>query len=92
MEMMRGQIFFQTKREPSFQARKPFRFNSLLGSEKETGYISDFARKSVLRGHGMYHFFCKNLDNNVSFLFSGRNKGKPHFFRWKQSFANSPMN
>ena len=30
-----------------------------LGSEKDTGYVSDFARQSVLRGHGMYHFLVR---------------------------------
>lgn len=61
MEMTCGQRFFQTKRGPSFQAGKSFRSNPFLGSEKDTGYVSDFARKSALRGHGMYHFLVRIL-------------------------------
>lgn len=56
MEMTCGQRFFQTKRGPSFQAGKSFRSNP---SEKDTGYVSDFARKSALRGHGMYHVLVR---------------------------------
>ncbi|XP_037409133.1 60S ribosomal protein L5, mitochondrial-like [Triticum dicoccoides] len=44
---------------PYFQAGKSFRSNPFLGSEKDTGYVSDFARQSVLRGHGMYHFLVR---------------------------------
>lgn len=58
MEMTCGQRFFQTKRGPSFQAGKSFRSNP---SEKDTGYVSDFARKSALRGHRMSHFLVRIL-------------------------------
>ncbi|CAA7403916.1 unnamed protein product [Spirodela intermedia] len=30
-----------------------------IPAEKDTGYISDFARQSTLRGHGMSHFFVR---------------------------------
>nr|UTM92084.1 ribosomal protein L5 [Dendrobium amplum] len=59
MEMTCGQRFFKKERGPSFQAGKSFRSNPFLGSEKDTGYVSDFARKSALRGHGMYHFLVR---------------------------------
>lgn len=55
------QRFIQTQRGPYFQAGKSFRSNPFLGSEKDTGYVSDFARQSVLRGHGMYHFLVRIL-------------------------------
>nr|YP_010835418.1 ribosomal protein L5 [Poa pratensis]WDZ67872.1 ribosomal protein L5 [Poa pratensis]WFQ83087.1 ribosomal protein L5 [Poa pratensis] len=55
MEILCGQRFIQT--QSYFKAGKSFRSNPFLGSEKDTGYVSDFARQSVLRGHGMYHFF-----------------------------------
>nr|WFQ81744.1 ribosomal protein L5 [Coptis omeiensis]WGU50287.1 ribosomal protein L5 [Coptis deltoidea]WGU50305.1 ribosomal protein L5 [Coptis deltoidea] len=51
MEIPRGQRFIQTQRE-----RKSFRSNPFLGSDKDTGYVSDLARQSTLRGPGMYHF------------------------------------
>jgi len=59
MEIPRGQRFFKTKRGPYFQAGKSFRSNSFLGSEKDTGYVSDFARQSALRGHGMSNFLVR---------------------------------
>ena len=59
MEILCGQRFIQTQRGPYFQAGKSFRSNPFLGSEKDTGYVSDFARQSVLRGHGMYHFLVR---------------------------------
>ncbi|KAI5012109.1 hypothetical protein ZWY2020_024243 [Hordeum vulgare] len=31
------------------------------GPKKDTGYVSDFARQSILRGHGMYHFLVRIL-------------------------------
>nr|ULQ70080.1 ribosomal protein L5 [Xyris pauciflora] len=49
MEIISGQRFRQTLRGPSFKAGKSFR----SGSEKERGYISDFARQSALRGFFM---------------------------------------
>ncbi|VAI70057.1 60S ribosomal protein L5, mitochondrial-like [Triticum aestivum] len=59
MEILCGQRFIQTQRGPYFHAGKSFRSNPFLGSEKDTGYVSDFARQSVLRGHGMYHFLVR---------------------------------
>ncbi|XP_037450396.1 60S ribosomal protein L5, mitochondrial-like [Triticum dicoccoides] len=59
MEILCGQRFIQTQRAPYFQAGKSFRSNPFSGSEKDTGYVSDFARQSVLRGHGMYHFLVR---------------------------------
>lgn len=61
MEISCGQRFFKTKRGPYFQAGKSFRSNSFLGSEKDTGYVSDFARQSALRGHGMSNFLVRIL-------------------------------
>lgn len=59
MEILCGQRFIQTG--PYFQAGKWFRSNLFLGSEKHTGYVSDFARQSALRGHGMSHFLVRIL-------------------------------
>nr|ULQ69433.1 ribosomal protein L5 [Georgeantha hexandra] len=59
MEILRGQRFIQTERGPYFKAGKCFRSNPFLGSEKDTGYGSDFARQSALRGHGMSHFLVR---------------------------------
>nr|WML72272.1 ribosomal protein L5 [Ceratophyllum demersum] len=53
MEIPRGQRFIQTQRGST---GKSFRSNPFLGSDKETGYVSDLARQSTLRGHGMSHF------------------------------------
>ncbi|PIA41068.1 hypothetical protein AQUCO_02300099v1 [Aquilegia coerulea] len=33
-----------------------FRSNPFLGSDKDTGYVSDLARQSTLRGPGMFSF------------------------------------
>nr|YP_011021744.1 ribosomal protein L5 [Meniocus linifolius]WQM22043.1 ribosomal protein L5 [Meniocus linifolius] len=49
MEIPRGQKFIQTQR-----AGKSFRSNP--GSTKDKGYVSDLARQSTLRGHGMSNF------------------------------------
>lgn len=57
MEIPRGQRFIQTLPGPYFKAGKSFRSNPW--SEKETGYVSDFARQSALRGHGMSHFLVR---------------------------------
>uniref|UniRef100_A0A3Q7I0P2 Uncharacterized protein n=1 Tax=Solanum lycopersicum TaxID=4081 RepID=A0A3Q7I0P2_SOLLC len=39
---------------------KSFRSNPFLGSNKnKKGYVSDLARQSTLRGHGMSHFWSK---------------------------------
>nr|QKO26544.1 ribosomal protein L5 [Apteria aphylla] len=51
MEIPRGQRFIQTQMGPYFQAGKWFPGN--------TGYVSDFARQSALRGHGMSHFLVR---------------------------------
>nr|UFH78293.1 ribosomal protein L5 [Chlorophytum comosum] len=65
MEIPRGlnkRGFKKTKKGPYFQAGKSFRSNSFLGSEKDRGYVSDFARQSApyrLRGHGMSHFLVR---------------------------------
>lgn len=59
MEIPCGQRFIQPQRGPSFKAGKSFRSNPFLGSEKDTGYVSDFARQSTLRGHGMSHFLVR---------------------------------
>nr|YP_010593426.1 ribosomal protein L5 [Luzula sylvatica]WAI96506.1 ribosomal protein L5 [Luzula sylvatica] len=61
MEILCGQRFIQTQRGPDFKAGKSFRSNPFLGSKKDTGYVSDFARQSVLRGHGMFHFLVRIL-------------------------------
>lgn len=55
MEILCGQRFIQQKRDPFFKAGKSFR----SGDEKDTGYVSDFARQSTLRGHGMSHFLVR---------------------------------
>lgn len=53
MEIPRGQKFIQTQRGST---GKSFRSNPFLGSNKEKGYVSDLARQSTLRGHGMSNF------------------------------------
>nr|YP_009526587.1 ribosomal protein L5 [Ammopiptanthus mongolicus]AXV54346.1 ribosomal protein L5 [Ammopiptanthus mongolicus] len=53
MEIPRGQKFIQTKRGST---GKSFRSNPFLGSKKDKGYVSDLARQSTLRGHGMSNF------------------------------------
>ncbi|CAA7406375.1 unnamed protein product [Spirodela intermedia] len=52
-----SQRFIQPKRGPFFKAGKSFRSN--FGAEKDTVYVSDFARQSTLRGHGMSHFLVR---------------------------------
>nr|WEI34499.1 ribosomal protein L5 [Saururus chinensis] len=52
MEIPRGQRFIQTQRGST---RKSFRSNQWSEKEKK-GYVSDLARQSTLRGHGMYNF------------------------------------
>ena len=51
MEIPRGQKFIQTQRGST---GKSFRSNP--GSNKDKGYVSDLARQSTLRGHGMSNF------------------------------------
>nr|YP_010968271.1 ribosomal protein L5 [Stephania japonica]WNN67080.1 ribosomal protein L5 [Stephania japonica] len=58
MEIPRGQRFIQTQRGST---GKSFRSNPFLGSDKDTGYVSDLARQSTLRGHGMSHFSVRIL-------------------------------
>ncbi|KAI5385432.1 hypothetical protein KIW84_072146 [Lathyrus oleraceus] len=53
MEIPRGQKFIQTQRGST---GKSFRSNPFLGSKKDKGYVSDLARQSTLRGHGMSNF------------------------------------
>lgn len=54
MEIPCGQKFIQTKKGST---GKSFRSNSFLGSNKDKkGYVSDLARQSTLRGHGMSNF------------------------------------
>jgi len=62
MEILCGQRFIQTERGPYFKAGKSFRSNPFLGSNKDKkGYVSDFARQSALRGHGMSNFLVRIL-------------------------------
>ncbi|KAJ9535456.1 hypothetical protein OSB04_un001420 [Centaurea solstitialis] len=54
MEIPCGQKLIQTQRAST---GKSFRSNPFLGSNKDKkGYVSDLARQSTLRGHGMSHF------------------------------------
>ncbi|XP_057997519.1 60S ribosomal protein L5, mitochondrial-like [Hevea brasiliensis] len=54
MEIPCGQKFIQTQRGST---GKSFRSNPFLGSNKDKkGYVSDLARQSTLRGHGMSNF------------------------------------
>ncbi|TYI23568.1 hypothetical protein ES332_A06G173700v1 [Gossypium tomentosum] len=53
MEIPRGQKKIQTQRGST---GKSFRSNLFLGSNKDKGYVSDLARQSTLRGHGMSNF------------------------------------
>nr|UOL65134.1 ribosomal protein subunit L5 [Noronhia lowryi]UOL65135.1 ribosomal protein subunit L5 [Noronhia nilotica]UOL65136.1 ribosomal protein subunit L5 [Noronhia peglerae] len=53
MEIPRGQKLIQTQR---FSTGKSFRSNPFLGKK---GYVSDLARQSTLRGHGMSNFFFR---------------------------------
>lgn len=57
MEISRGQKLIQTQRAST---GKSFRSNPFLGSNKEKkGYVSDLARQSTLRGHGMSNFLVR---------------------------------
>lgn len=53
MEIPRGQKFIQKQRGST---GKSFRSNPFLESNKDKGYVSDLARQSTLRGHGMSNF------------------------------------
>ncbi|KAI3674581.1 hypothetical protein L2E82_52145 [Cichorium intybus] len=57
MEIPCGQKLIQTQRAST---GKEFRSNPFLGKNKEKkGYVSDLARQSTLRGHGMSHFLVR---------------------------------
>lgn len=57
MEISCGQKLIQTQRAST---GKLFRSNPFLGSNKDKkGYVSDLARQSTLRGHGMYNFLVR---------------------------------
>lgn len=57
MEISRGQKLIQTQR---VSTGKSFRSNPFLGSNKDKkGYVSDLARQSTLRGHGMSNFLVR---------------------------------
>jgi len=58
MEISCGQKFIQTQRGST---GKSFRSNPFLGSKKDKGYVSDLARQSTLRGHGMSNFLVRIL-------------------------------
>ncbi|KAJ4744497.1 Ribosomal protein L5 [Rhynchospora pubera] len=58
-EVLCGQIFIRKSRGPDFKAGKSFRSNPFLGSKKDTGYVSNFSRQSVVRGHGMFNFLVR---------------------------------
>jgi hypothetical protein len=57
-EILCGQIFIQKKRGLDFKAGKS---NPFLGSKKDTGYVSNSSRQSVVRGHGMFNFLVRIL-------------------------------
>nr|AUD39307.1 ribosomal protein subunit L5 [Palicourea guianensis] len=55
MEISRGQRLIQKQRASTGKS-----FRSNLGSNKDKkGYVSDLARQSTLRGHGMSNFFVR---------------------------------
>nr|AUD39350.1 ribosomal protein subunit L5 [Theligonum cynocrambe] len=57
MEISLGQKLIQTQRAST---GKSFRSNPFLGSNKDKkGYVSDLARQSTLRGHGMSNFVVR---------------------------------
>lgn len=56
MEISCGQKLIQTQRGST---GKSFRSNPFLGSKKDKGYVSDLARQSTLRGHGMSNFLVR---------------------------------
>lgn len=63
MEILRGQKFIQPMRVQKLRGStgKSFRSNPFLESNKDKGYVSDLARQSTLRGHGMSHFSVRIL-------------------------------
>nr|AUD39312.1 ribosomal protein subunit L5 [Pentas lanceolata] len=57
IEISCGQKLIQTQRAST---GKSFRSNPFLGSNKDKkGYVSDLARQSTLRGHGMSNFLVR---------------------------------
>nr|AUD39338.1 ribosomal protein subunit L5 [Mussaenda densiflora] len=57
MEIPRDQKLIQTQRAST---GKSFRSNPFLGSNKDKkGYVSNLARQSTLRGHGMSNFLVR---------------------------------
>lgn len=57
MEILCGQKLIQKQRA---SIGKSFRSNPFLGSNKDKkGYVSDLARQSTLRGHGMSNFLVR---------------------------------
>lgn len=58
MEISCGQKFIQTERGST---GKSFRSNPFLESNKDKGYVSDLARQSTIRGHGMSNFLVRIL-------------------------------
>ncbi|CAI9302165.1 unnamed protein product [Lactuca saligna] len=57
MEILCGQKLIQTQRAST---GKELRSNPFLGKNQDKkGYVSDLARQSTLRGHGMSHFLVR---------------------------------
>ena len=56
MEIPRGQRFVQAQRGSTGKSFRSNQFFPDQGSEKDTGYVSNLARQSTLRGHGMSNF------------------------------------
>ncbi|XP_058224577.1 large ribosomal subunit protein uL5m [Rhododendron vialii] len=56
-EISCGQKLIQVQRAPTGKSGKSFRSNPFSGGKK--GYVSDLARQSTLRGHGMSHFLVR---------------------------------
>jgi ribosomal protein L5 len=59
MEILCGHKLIQTQTQRA-STGKSFRSNPFLKSNKDQkGYVSDLARQSTLRGHGMYNFLIR---------------------------------
>lgn len=61
MEILCGQRFVQAQRGSTGKSFRSNQFFLDQGSEKDTGYVSNLARQSTLRGHMMYNFLEKIL-------------------------------
>jgi len=61
MEILCGQRFVQAQRGSTGKSFRSNQFFLDQGSEKNTGYVSNLARQSTLRGHMMYNFLEKIL-------------------------------